>query len=271
MQITVILTCFNRKESTCTCIRSLEQGNRSLELEFIVVDDASRDGTKAALEAMADQGSRIHIIEGDGNLYWAGGMRMGIQYAKEHTDTEYYLLVNDDVEFSEHSIERMLEQIEPSSVMVGPVCDAGGAMSYGGIRYTGEGVHYGIIGPGDEHRECDTFNANCVLMPGDIFRKAPNIDTVYKHSLGDFDYGLCLKRMGIILRVSDFYAGICSENPLEQTWRDTSLSRKERILRKEQIKGAPWKPWFYFLRKNFGLKKAVVHSLTPYVRILLGR
>ena len=54
-------------------------------------------------------------------------------------------------------------------------------------------------------------------------------------------------------------------------WLDNSLSRKERFKKKESIKGAPMKQWFYFLRKNFGLVEAVRGGITPYVRILIGR
>lgn len=269
--LTVILTCYNRKEKTCKCIQSLIQGNPEVRFTFIVVDDESSDGTGEAVKNLAKDDCPVYVIKGNGGLYWAGGMRKGIEYAKAKINSEYYMLINDDVYFCDHAIERMLEEIQKGQVLVGPMCDDKGNAVYGGIRYKGYGMKYSIIGPGEKERGCDTFNANCVLMPKNIFLQAPNIDSAYIHSLGDFDYGLCLKKMGFKICVFHSFVGICPDNPIEGTWQDISLSRRERIKRKEEPKGAPCKPWFHYLKKNFGVRIAIIYSLTPYIRIILGR
>ena len=43
------------------------------------------------------------------------------------------------------------------------------------------------------------------------------------------------------------------------------------IRLKESVKGAPFKQWFYFLKKNFGIFTAVIHAFTPYIRIILKK
>ena len=87
MKIAVILTCFNRKEKTSRCISSLRDGNLEYDLDFIVVDDNSTDGTR---EALLQLGLNIKVIEGSGNLFWAGGMRIGIDYFfLNDTNSEY--------------------------------------------------------------------------------------------------------------------------------------------------------------------------------------
>lgn len=45
-----LMTCFNRKEKTITAISNLISKNSNIEFKFVVVDDNSTDGTKAALE-----------------------------------------------------------------------------------------------------------------------------------------------------------------------------------------------------------------------------
>ena len=142
--------------------------------------------------------------------------------------------------------------------------------SYGGIRYQ-KGIHYDEVKPQDADLSCDSFNMNCLLMPQEIFRKVPNFDEHYIHSLADFDYGLSMKRLGIPVYVYSSYAGVCPDNDPKGGWTDTSLTRRERLKKKESIKGAPFAPWFYFLRKNFGLTQALLHGFTPYIRILLGK
>lgn len=65
--------------------------------------------------------------------------------------------------------------------------------------------------------------------------------------------------------------GICNNNNKKDTWEDTTLRRVERIRRKESIKGAPTKQWFYFLKKNFSLSLTIKGVITPFIRILLGK
>lgn len=276
-KITVIFTCFNRKEKTLACIESLRKQNDALDFSFVIVDDGSSDGTVEQLEQMQKEGLALTLLHGDGNLFWAGGMRKGIAYAKEHADAEYYLLVNDDVEFYPGVIGKMVEDAAAmrtvygkAAVLVGPMCDDAGNFSYGGIRYQ-KGIHYEVVRPDQKERKCDSFNMNCLLLERETFLDVPNFDEHYIHSLADFDYGLEMKRRQIPMVVTDYYAGRCPDNDPKGGWTDRALSRRERLRKKESVKGAPFAPWFYFLRKNFGLGQALLHGFTPYIRILLGK
>jgi GT2 family glycosyltransferase len=122
-----------------------------------------------------------------------------------------------------------------------------------------------------EGAPCDTFNANCVLIPWGIFRKLNNIDTVYTHSMGDFDYGYSASRSGVSIKVSDQFVGVCPDNPVSVTWRNTELSRKERLRRKESPKGLPGNEWFHYLKKNYNVLTAIVYSAIPYLRIVFKK
>ncbi len=74
-KVTVIFTCFNRREKTILCMQSLQETNPDYELHFIVVDDNSTDGT---VQAVNELGYNTTVLVGDGGLFWAGGMRKGI-------------------------------------------------------------------------------------------------------------------------------------------------------------------------------------------------
>ena len=69
----------------------------------------------------------------------------------------------------------------------------------------------------------DTFNANCVLIPYKAFERVGAMDSYYRHSLGDFDYGLSLKRAGYKVYQSKEFAGMCNNNDSKGTWTDTCL------------------------------------------------
>lgn len=271
IRILGLATCFNRKEKTEKAIKSLVSGNPAVSFSFIVVDDGSTDGTKEALKNI----SNVKVISGDGNLYYSGGMRTAIEAAKLQTEKfDYCLLFNDDVDFFDSAIEELCRK-DTSFIWVGPTCEKDGSLSYGGVIKKSNWLPRTeiIMAETEEGRECDTFNANCVLIPWEIFLSLDNIDCVYTHSIGDFDYGFEAKKKGYKLKVSNKYVGECPDNPVNSNsnWRNVNLSRKKRFHLKESPKGLPVYEYFHYLRKQYHFATAVIYSLLPYVRILLKK
>ncbi len=270
--VTIIFTCFNRKEKTAAFVKSVQ--DERYDIRFVVTDDGSTDGTAAGLEKLKEKGYQIDIVHGDGNLYWCGGMRKAIEHMyAQGIKTDYYVFANDDVVVFDNALHEMIVQSEKhgGSAVVGVTCDHDGNVTYGGIRYHKNGIKYDVVDVTNEDLTCDSFNCNLVLLPAEIFDAMGNFDSHYTHAMGDFDYGLRIKRAGYLIESTRRYVGICERNPLQKTWADTNLSRRERFKLKESPKGLPRKEWFYFLRKNFGLGTAIVRSVTPYVKILLGK
>ena len=267
--VVIIMTCFNRKEKTVSCIKSLSKAmDEEVTFRFIVVDDRSTDGTIQALEEL---NCNVDIVTGTGNLFYTGGMYRGIAYAKQqYAAADYYMLVNDDVEFDADKIQKMILSATPDEVLIGSTCDSNGEFSYGGTLYY-KRIKYRSIGPEEPTVACTTFNGNCALIAHDIFFAVGNIDSYYKHGMGDFDYGFQVSRLGYQIYVFNEFIGVCNSNPVAGTWNDRSLSRRERLRLKESFKGLPYKDWFHYLKKNFGLRMAIIRSLTPYVKIMMGK
>ena len=270
--IAVILTCFNRKEKTIASISSLAEYSKDYHLEFIVTDDRSTDNTVEALENLPYS---IRILEGTGKLFWNGGMNRSMEYVLAHPEIyQYVMLINDDVIFHEDAIERLIKRLSDSEadIVAGSTEDRKGRMSYGGVRKTSKYfAKYRLIEPSENIIYCDTFNCNCILMKTDTFCALGKLDPVYIHSMGDYDYGMTAVRKGYKIVNSDAHIGICDDNDDTGTWRDVSLPRKERFRLKESPKGLPKHDWFYFLKKNYGILTACYHSITPYIRIMLGK
>lgn len=273
MKILAVFTCFNRKEKTQKCIGTITAGNPDCQFTFVVADDGSTDGTFEMLQHLQST-QEIHVVRGQGDWFYSGGMHAAMEYAlkKLPQDYDYLLMMNDDVEFFHGQIQGMASQSvsQNSAVIVGAMCDDAGELSYGAVKYI-SGYKYRTLTLAEWETPADTFNANCVLIPYGAFAAAGAMDAAYRHSLGDFDYGLSLKKAGYPIYQSREFAGKCNNNESKNTWTDTSLSRRERIRKKESVKGAPTKQWFYFLRKNFGLALAVKGAVSPFVRILLGK
>lgn len=272
MTIATLLTCYNRKEYTIQCIKTLSEQNPSLDFVFVVVDDGSKDGTVEELQKLSDN---IVLLHGTGSLFWNGGMYLAIDYAMNKLSSiDYILLVNDDVNFYPKAIEKMIKRAKDNDkcVVVGSTEDNTGEISYGGIRKKSNFMaKFELIKPSVEPVLCDTFNCNCVLIPQEQFLICRNLDSYYKHSMGDYDYGMKIRRLGIPIINSSEHIGTCSDNAVGNTWRDRALTRRKRLELKESPKGLPKKDWFHFIYKNYGLLSAIYHSITPYIRILLKK
>lgn len=272
MNVLVIFTCFNRKQKTINCIKKIVNGNKNINFQFVIVDAGSCDGTLEEIKNISTQ-IPIKLLEEE-NVYYSQGMHIGMEYAIHdlNRNFNYLFMCNDDVDFFEGAIQNLIEQsIEQNdSIIVGATSDSQGNLSYGAIKYI-KGYKYITFGLADYEKNADSCNANAVLIPYDMFLKVGSIDSKYIHSLGDFDYGLQLSRAGFAIHTSKQFVGICNDNPSKGTWTDISLSRKDRIKAKENVKGAPAKQWYYFLKKNFGLLNAIKGSITPFIRILLRR
>lgn len=264
-----LMTCFNRKEKTINSIISLIKNNPDIMFRFIVVDDNSSDGTPEELRKIDE----VRVIQGNGSLYYSGGMRAAIDEAlKEKEEYEYCLLFNDDVDFFPHALEKMADD-RSADILVGATCDNDGALSYGGVIRTSRlRPSYEIIDwTSAQSESCDTFNANCVLIKWAVFENLGNMDPVYTHSMGDFDYGFMASKKGYSIKVHKGYIGTCIDNPVSGGWRDKTLPRLIRIKKKESPKGLPTKEWFHYLNKNYSFVTACIYSVIPYVRIILKK
>lgn len=266
MRIAVLLTCFNRRDKTLACLRCLAgQDPAGVELDYVIVDDGSRDGTR---EAVAAEFPQARVLTGDGSLYWCGGMRMAWR-AAALAAPDYYLLANDDTLLDRDAIASLLEIVpQPSARIIGVAAirdPDGGRISYGGIR-----THVGYVPPNGTAERCDTFNANAVLVPRAVYEEIGIFHGAYTHGLGDFDYGYEATRRGIQVLQSPRFLGSCDRNALGGTWRDRHLPRGERWRLLQSPKGLPFREWLVFNRRNSGWKWPW-YTISPMLRILLGR
>lgn len=310
ISVCILLTCHNRGETTLRSLNSID--DEEYRIDYLVVDDKSTDGTVELLKTWNEKetsGSakaytddiphrksegNLKIIEGNGNLYWAGGMRKGMEMLlklDEKTGTtqeiqqgedrkiqrivsyDYLMMINDDVEFYPETIQKMIRRSQDKGNMpvTGATRSCEGSTSYGGVLYDMKRAKPRQMDiTKADNRPVDTMNCNAFLLPWEIFRKAGAFDRTYVHSLADYDYGFTLKHMGYKVWLTDSYVGECDDNPVINTWRDTKLPRMVRLKKKESVKGLPRKQWYYYLKKNFGIRQAVWHSITPYIRILFG-
>ena len=89
-----IVVTYNRKELLLQNIEALLKQTVRNQLEIVIIDNASTDGTFEAIKRYVDKGEIIYINTGS-NLGGAGGFQYGIRYAAEH-DSEFVCVMDDD-------------------------------------------------------------------------------------------------------------------------------------------------------------------------------
>ncbi|MBW4502129.1 MAG: glycosyltransferase family 2 protein [Scytonema hyalinum WJT4-NPBG1] len=272
-QLAVIMTCFNRRETTLTCLGALYQQTKSFDV--YLTDDGSCDGTSEAVKAFYPQ---VQILKGNGNLFWVGGMRLAFAEAMQR-DYDYYLWLNDDTLLESRTFERLLtiheklsKEGHKNSIVVGTTKDAlTEKASYGGAVKSSKWYSnkYEFLGSTHFLQECDTMFGNCVLIPRTIAIELENIDPAFIHSLGDLDYGLRARKLGYSIWVAPEYVGTCSKNSIRNSWVDTKLPVLERLKKVVQVKAFPPKPWAIFCRRHSG-PFWIIYWCLPYIRAIIG-
>lgn len=267
-RLTVVVATHNRRDTTIRCLESLIAAAGSVQLTVVHVDDASSDGTA---EAVAELLPGVVQIHGNGDLYWAGGMRLGLARAEED-DPDYVLWLNDDVVLDPGAIDALLDlapSAEDETIAVGALRDPDSdELTYAPVRHvhTWRGRGFEAIPPGSTDRP-DAMNGNLVLVPRRVRQLVGSLDPTYRHGIADYDYGLRATRMGIRIRSTGTTVGTCARNDDTGTWRDASLSRRRRLQLLNGPTGRPFREWAHFQRRNGGNWPAA--TLSPYLRTVL--
>jgi N-acetylglucosaminyl-diphospho-decaprenol L-rhamnosyltransferase len=112
--LSIVIVSFNARADLERCLESIHASPPAAEIEIIVVDNGSADGSADA----ARRWPRVRVIDAGANLGFARANNMGIG-AGESTNV---LLLNSDTIVPAGAIDRMLEQLdrEADVAVVGP-------------------------------------------------------------------------------------------------------------------------------------------------------
>lgn len=268
--IAVLLTCHNRKTKTMACLSSLFRADVPLAccLDIFLTDDGSTDGTGDEVESVFPQ---VHVIRGDGSLYWAGGMRLAWETAMRKKHFDAFLLLNDDVElypgFFMHLLETeayALAETGKTGIYSGATVDGkSGMVSYGGWRVSDKKLLLAmqLLSPSGLPQKCGVVNANVLWVSGDVVGQIGIFDSRFTHGIADYDYSLQAHKKGIPVLLAGAVCGSCSDDHTKN-WKGGSHSLKERVAYLKSPKGLAYSEYLYYIRKHFPL-------YLPYAFVML--
>ncbi len=98
--IAILIAVFNNLDYTKKCLKTLEDlvmgpGRNGNRYQIVVTDDGSTDGTG---EWLANTIPAIHVVKGDGSLWWSGGINEAAKYAISELQADFLLLWNNDIQ-----------------------------------------------------------------------------------------------------------------------------------------------------------------------------
>lgn len=276
--VAVVMACHNRRVNTLESLDIWHQQSAQARtrLQIYLYDDGSTDGTS---EAVRTRFPNTTLLQGDGSAFWNGGMRKAFSAAIQD-GYDFYVLANDDTHLKGDALERLLQTYERlrlergvDVIVVGSVCDpASGVHTYGGVTKAQSWFRTSFSAvPAHQHdpQRCDTFNANCVLIPSEVVRSTGNLSEAFTHGMGDFDYGLRARIAGFETWVAPSYLGTCKRNPVRGSWSDGALSLPERWRKLLSPKGLPPAEWATFCWRHGGVTWPVMF-VSPYLHCLLA-
>lgn len=272
--IAVLMTCHNRRDKTLACLAALSANTlpAGYALKVFLVDDGSTDGTSAAvLEKYPD----VDIIHGDGNLYWNRGMHLAFDKAMT-IGFDAYLWLNDDTVLVPNAMRAMLatspQNLQANAIIVGAVCDPDSKeFTYGGAKHIG-GIFRPFlceyVKPNGSMQAIDVMNGNVVLIPKKVALQLGNLNPIFEHAMGDTEYAMRARKVGIGIFLTDQYVGECSVNSKSGTHEDSSMSLFAKYKWLFSRKGLPLRSWFTLCSQYGGIVWPI-QFFWGYVRLLL--
>jgi GT2 family glycosyltransferase len=262
--IAVLITCFNRVDTTLACLDCMFQAEipENIALEVFLVDDASPDLTGQKVKAKYPE---VNVFRGDGNLYWSGGMYKAWDEAIKTKEFDYYLWLNDDTHIYPNAITELLkdDSVSYSKSLIVGACQSkkDKKFTYGG--YVGEVPMF----PSGVPQKCDFINGNLVLIPKHIYSQIGNLNKKYIHLYGDYDYSMRVNKRGLSCYASSQYIATCEPNE-KSYWGTAEMSTWQKLKLLHHPKGIDIKRGYYFKKYHFGTIVGIKAVVDAYLRII---
>ena len=111
--LSVIILNYNTKDLTLDCIESILSKKIKHDIEVVVVDNGSKDGSVEAIKAKY---SDVKVYESSKNVGFSKGNNIGLR--KIYKNSKYCLLLNSDTYVLEGSLDNLIDFISKSDYSV---------------------------------------------------------------------------------------------------------------------------------------------------------
>lgn len=243
-RISVIVVTYNNLALTRACLDSLEHDRDGPELEIIVVDNASSDGSAAFLRQWAASSGQTVVLNTD-NRGFAAANNQGLAIASG----EYLVLLNNDTQVTcgwASTLRRHLQR-NPELGLIGPVTNNIGNQARIDIHYADPADmpqaarHFTCRHLGEVVR-LSTLAFFCVMMPRSTYTRIGPLDEVYGRGFfEDDDYCRRVERAGLVNACA---RDVFIHHQLSASFALMNQGERQALFeRNKAIYEAKWGPW----------------------------
>lgn len=268
IKIAVLLTCFNRKQKTLQCLKELyaakAQCVERIDLSIYLTDDGSTDGTGVAVRETFPE---THLLQGTGNLFWAGGMRNSWTEAIKKTYDVFFLL-NDDTVLYPNVFQQFITARATANKTYGKASIYLGATedpitkknTYGGAvllnRFTFTFKH---LQPNGDLQKCDLGNANIMFVDKGVVDTIGILSKDYIHGVADYDYTLRAVKKDVPVLLMAETCGSCVHDHEDSyiNFHEKSLAERKKYL--YHPLGLDFNSNFNLMKNHFPLRAPLVY------------
>lgn len=203
-RVSVILLNWNNWQETLNCLQELRRIEYPPEdLEIIVVDNGSSDGSAEALRSLPG----VAFVALPENIGFAAGNNAGIHRALV-SGFDYALLLNNDTRLTPRFLRVLVDRLErtPRAAAVSPkiyYADPPGALWYAGGRFRRPRIIGEMVGLGQPDRgqynqagPVDFAVGCCMLVRRQAFERVGLLDERFFFYHEDVDFSLRLQQAG---------------------------------------------------------------------------
>lgn len=248
--VSIVIVTFNNLELTRICLERLEFFTDYDNIELIVVDNASSDGTPDFLRTWEKTDTSRRCIFNSENRGFSAANNQGLSVAKG----EYLVLLNNDTEVTPGWLRTLMNHLRcnRSLGLIGPVTNNIGNEAKIRIHYTGademrrEARNYTLKHMGETF-QIRTLAFYCVMLPRQVFERVGMLDEAY--GLGFFEDDDYCRRV-----VQAGWQIACAEDAfihhhLSASFNKLGDERKKLLEHNRRIYEAKWGPWMPHKRR----------------------
>ncbi len=256
-RLTIVIVTYNSAGHIDSCLRAIVTQPPKTDHEILVVDNASTDGTAAAIRA---RWHGVRVIDAGENLGFAAANNLGIR----QSFAPLVLLLNPDTSVSPGAIDKLVAAVDrrPDAGIVGPrLVDQNGRpeLSWGLMVSPLAELRQKLVSRFTEslsqrEREVDWVSGACLLVRRAAAEEVGLMDERYFMYLEDVDFCAAVRGRG--WRV--LFTPTAQVVHLRGQSRATASAATERAYRRSQLsfyeKHHPqWLPWLRMYLKLKGL------------------
>jgi len=283
MKVFTIILNWNRKEDTLSCMKSLKESRiRDFELEIVVVDNGSTDGSQQVIakyvkQAKAGSDRKWKLIRAKENTGFVVGNNIGIKYALNE-GADYVILLNDDTIVEKNCLYNLVKfankrkdigLISPKIYFakgfefhkarykdkeLGKVFwYAGGDMDWNNIYGSNHGVDEVDKGQYDKTKETDFATGCCILIRREVLDKLGLLDKKYFAYYEDSDFSQRARKAGwkvVYYPLAHLWHKVAQSSGIGSGLNDYFTTRNRLLF---GIRYASFRTKFALIRESFRL------------------